>query len=223
MLYCINFIAICGHLMIYFLWYEASTYSKGVCGRVVGWGNMLHAGSSQVLFPMKSLNSSKLPNPSGPPLWSGDQSSWLQIQMSGFDSRRYQIFWEVVGLERYPLSLVSTFEELLDRKSSRCGLEHRDYVRRDPPRWPRGTLYPQKLALTSQINGGRSIGIVRSRNKATEFIIYFYYFLVCLLPNPSSRTMALGSTQPLSEMSTRNLLGGKGRPMRKGHNLAAIC
>jgi hypothetical protein len=25
----------------------------------------------------------------------------------GFDSRRYQIFWEVVGLERAPLSLVS--------------------------------------------------------------------------------------------------------------------
>jgi hypothetical protein len=24
----------------------------------------------------------------------------------GFDSRRYQIFWEVVGLERGPLSLV---------------------------------------------------------------------------------------------------------------------
>jgi hypothetical protein len=29
------------------------------------------------------------------------------------------------------------------------------------------------------------------------------------LPNPSSRTMALGSTQPLTEMSTRNLPGGK--------------
>jgi hypothetical protein len=28
------------------------------------------------------------------------------------------------------------------------------------------------------------------------------------LPNPSSRSMALGSTQPLTEMSTRNLLGG---------------
>jgi hypothetical protein len=27
------------------------------------------------------------------------------------------------------------------------------------------------------------------------------------LPNPSSRTMALGSTQPLTEMSTRNLRG----------------
>jgi hypothetical protein len=31
-------------------------------------------------------------------------------------------------------------------------------------------------------------------------------------PNPSSRTMALGSTQPLTEMSNRNLPGGKGWP-----------
>jgi hypothetical protein len=30
------------------------------------------------------------------------------------------------------------------------------------------------------------------------------------LPNPSSRIMALGSTQPLTEMSTGNLSGGKG-------------
>jgi hypothetical protein len=29
----------------------------------------------------------------------GGQSSWLQIQRSGFDSRLYQIFWAVVGLE----------------------------------------------------------------------------------------------------------------------------
>jgi hypothetical protein len=31
------------------------------------------------------------------------------------------------------------------------------------------------------------------------------------LPNPASRTMALGSTQPLTELSTRNLPAGKGR------------
>ena len=30
-------------------------------------------------------------------------------------------------------------------------------------------LYPQKLALTSPTGGGRSIGIVRVRTKATEF------------------------------------------------------
>jgi hypothetical protein len=64
-------------------------------------------------------------------------SSWLQIQRSGFDSRGYQIFWEVVALERDPLSLVSTTEGLLKRKSSGSGLENRDYGRRDPPRWQR--------------------------------------------------------------------------------------
>jgi hypothetical protein len=35
--------------------------------------------------------------------------------------------------------------------------------------------------------------------------------------------MALGSTQPLTEISTRNLPGGKGRPARKADNLTAIC
>jgi hypothetical protein len=35
---------------------------------------------------------------------------------AGFDSQRYQIFWEVVGLERGPLSLVRIIEELLERK-----------------------------------------------------------------------------------------------------------
>jgi hypothetical protein len=34
--------------------------------------------------------------------------------------------------------------------------------------------------------------------------------------------MALGSTQPLTEMSTRNLPGGKGRATRKFDNLTAI-
>jgi len=33
-------------------------------------------------------------------------------------------------------------------------------------------LYPQKLALTSPTGGGRSVGMVRSRTKATEFIIF---------------------------------------------------
>jgi hypothetical protein len=104
-----------------------------------------------------------------PSLWCSGQSSWLQIQKSGFDSRSYQILWEVVGLERSPLSLVSTIEELLERKSSGCGLENREYGRRDPLLWPHGTIYSQKLALTSLTSSGRSVGIVRSRTQSTEF------------------------------------------------------
>jgi hypothetical protein len=112
---------------------------------------------------------------SRPLLWASSQSSWLHIQRSGFDSRRYQIFWEVVGLERGPLSLVSTIEELLRRKSSGSCLQIWEYNRWDSSRWSRGTLYQQTLALTSLKSGGRSVGIVHSRTQATEFSLV----LVC--------------------------------------------
>jgi hypothetical protein len=42
-------------------------------------------------------------------------------------------------------------------------------------------------------------------------------------PTPSSRTMDLGWTWPLTEMSARNLPGGKGRPVHEADNLTAIC
>jgi hypothetical protein len=129
-------------------------------------------------------------------MWSSGQSSWLQIQSSGFDSRRYQIFWEAMRLERGPLSLVSTTEELLGRKSSGFGLEIRQYGSRDPSRWPRDTLYPQKVVLTSLTNDGRSVGIVRSRTQATGFFLY---------------------------ISTKNLSERKRPPERKADNLTAIC
>jgi hypothetical protein len=35
--------------------------------------------------------------------------------------------------------------------------------------------------------------------------------------------MVLGQAQPQTEMSTRNLLGGKKRPARKADNVTAIC
>jgi hypothetical protein len=115
----------------------------------------------------------------GPPLWSSRHSSWLQIQRSEFDSRRYEMFWELVGLERGPLSLVSTIEKLLGRKNSCSGLEIPEYGRGDPLRWPHGTLYPQKLILTSLTSGGRSVGIACSRTQATEFL---KIFLFCFRP-----------------------------------------
>jgi hypothetical protein len=74
-----------------------------------------------------------------------------------------------VGLERGPLSLVSTIEELLEGKSSGSGLEientpigirHADHVT---------PSIRKNLALTSPTSRGRSVGIVRSRTQATEF------------------------------------------------------
>jgi hypothetical protein len=50
-----------------------------------------------------------------------------------------------------------------------------------------------------------------------EVIGYFNW------PNPSSRTMILGSIQPLTEMSGRNPPGGIRRPARKPNKLTAIC
>jgi hypothetical protein len=47
-------------------------------------------------------------------------------------------------------------------------------------------------------------------------VIAFFLFN---LPNPSSRIMAMRSTQPLTEMITRN----QGMPARKADNLTAIC
>jgi hypothetical protein len=76
---------------------------------------------------------------------------------SGFDSFCYQIFWEVVALERGPLSLVSTIEELLGRNSSGSSLENRDYSHGDPLRWPEVDtnfmpgLRPRSLVLVSHV------------------------------------------------------------------------
>jgi hypothetical protein len=44
----------------------------------------------------------------------------------GFDSRRYQIIWVAMGLERGPLSIVRINEKLLETKNSGSGLENRD-------------------------------------------------------------------------------------------------
>jgi hypothetical protein len=71
-----------------------------------------------------------------PPLWSSGQISWLHIRRPGFDFRHYQKK-KVVGLERGPLSPVSTTEELFDRKvaapvykteNTAVGIRHADHV-----------------------------------------------------------------------------------------------
>jgi hypothetical protein len=62
-----------------------------------------------------------------------------------------------MGLERGPLSLVSTTEELFGSNSSGSGLESREYGCRDSSRWQRGTLYPQKDG-TNFADKQRSLG-----------------------------------------------------------------
>jgi hypothetical protein len=50
----------------------------------------------------------------------------------------------------------------LKEKVSGSGLENREY----------GTLYPQKLAITSPTSGGRLVGIDRSRTQTMEFSFF---------------------------------------------------
>jgi hypothetical protein len=69
---------------------------------------------------------------------------------------------------------VNTTEELLARKSSCSGPESVGIRRVDYATH----LYPQHLALTSPTSGGRSVGVVRLRNKATEFA--FVAFLIAV-------------------------------------------
>jgi hypothetical protein len=73
-----------------------------------------------------------------------------------------------VGLERGPLSLVSTTEELLDRKvaapvykteNTAVGIRHATHV---------ASSIRKMLAITSPTSGGRSVGIARSRTQVTE-------------------------------------------------------
>jgi hypothetical protein len=82
-----------------------------------------------------------------------------------------------VDLKRGPLSLVSTTEELLDRKvaapvqkidNTAVEIRHADHV---------APLYPQKLAITLLTSGGRSVGVVRSRTQTMEF--FFMLHPVC--------------------------------------------
>jgi hypothetical protein len=100
----------------------------------------------------------KVSNMFWPPLLSTGQSSWLQIQRSGFDFRRYQIFWQVVALEgAHSASWVQLRSYLKEKVVAPV------FKTEDPPRWLRDT------PLSSKVGSGRLLSIVRSRTKATEF------------------------------------------------------
>jgi hypothetical protein len=80
-------------------------------------------------------------------------------------------------------------------------------------------LYPNSVGRTRQHNRLRHYATSRKvaasiPNKVIKFLNW---------PNPSSRTMALGSTQPLTEISPGNFPVGKGRPAREADNLTAMC
>jgi hypothetical protein len=63
-----------------------------------------------------------------------------------------------VGLERGPLSLVSTIEELLGRQSSGSGLENRDYGRRGSAALTKLHPLSAKKVRTNFVDKRRSLG-----------------------------------------------------------------
>jgi hypothetical protein len=75
-----------------------------------------------------------------------------------------------VGLERDPLSLVRTTEELLGRKSSDSGQKFENTIV-GIRQAHHGATYPQKLTLTSPTGGGRSVSIVRLRVQAKYSLV----------------------------------------------------
>jgi hypothetical protein len=78
-------------------------------------------------------------------------------------------------------------------------------------------LYPYSGARGSVVGRGTTLQARRSPVRVPDEVDFFN------LSNPFSLNMPRGSTQPLTEMSTRNLPGGKKRPARRADNLAAIC
>jgi hypothetical protein len=115
---------------------------------------------------------------------SGDRLCGLVVTVPGYRSGgpgfNYRALQEkkVVDLERGPLSLVSTTEELLGSKCSGSGLEFREYglgIRHADHVVP---SICKKLALTSVTNGGRAVGIIRLRTAATEvFYLFLFHFV----------------------------------------------
>jgi hypothetical protein len=114
-------------------WYRHSYTTYVVSGHLLAYSlaetSFIHRFLEPTIFSVRDTSIR-------PPLWSSDKSPWLQIQRPWFDSRHYQKK-NVVGLEQGPLSLVSTSEELLDRKvaapvlrteNKAVGIRHADHV-----------------------------------------------------------------------------------------------
>ena len=111
-----------------------------------------------------------------PPLWSSGQSFWLQIQRSRVRFPALPDFLSSSGSRTGSTQPREVNWGATWIKSSGSGPENGDYR-------PWGsvaltTWHPsiRKSWETSPTGGGRSVGIVRSRTRATEFYYYFFFY-----------------------------------------------
>jgi hypothetical protein len=88
-------------------------------------------------------------------------------------------------------------------------------------RWPRDTLYPQKLALTSPTSGGRSVGRVRLWTKGhgvnqymwkRDIVAYIRYIpllqnKICLMVNMPVTVAARSKTWNVFALSNAGIVG----------------
>jgi hypothetical protein len=85
-----------------------------------------------------------------------------------------------------------------------------------PPSHPCWIYYPNRIWSSSLLCNFLQPSVTSSPLVTNVFSSMHW-------PNPSSRTMALGSTQLLIAVSSRNLPGGRGQPACKADNLIAVC
>jgi hypothetical protein len=91
----------------------------------------------------------------------------------------------------------------MERKSSGSGLENREYGRRDQPRWPRDTLYPQEVG-TKFADKRQSLGRYSSLKDKDHGVSYSTK-LDLIMTRTSTGNIA-GPSRPATVTSRHNAL-----------------
>jgi hypothetical protein len=127
----------------------------------VGRGQTIHGGECEWGFP-SSHTKRHVTEPTDRWRMQNDYGKITGVYELHLPTWKEQILFWAGALLRW---LESVENDLRQLRVKRSGQENRINDRGDSLQWPRDTLYPQKLALTSPTSGGRSVGIVRLRTK----------------------------------------------------------